>query len=239
MAATESSTSSFFSLYWWKLLGVALVFYTIFAGLLGEVPRLDILNETIRNLYFHVTMWFGMMALMLISMIYSIKHLSSSEMVEDNKAAAFANAGIMLGILGILTGSVWARFTWGAWWVNDPKLNGAAVSLLIYFAYLILRNSIDEEQKRARISAVYNIFAFVMLLVFLMVYPRMNNVDSLHPGNGGNPAFSAYDLDSRMRAVFYPAVLGWILIGSWMAQLISRASEIERKMLMSEMNVKP
>lgn len=239
MAVSAGSTPSFFSLYWWKLLGIVLVFYTIFAGLLGEVPRLDILNETIRNLYFHVTMWFGMMALLLISMIHSIKQLSSSSMLSDNKASAYANAGIMLGILGILTGSVWARFTWGAWWVNDPKLNGAAISLLIYFAYLILRGAIDEEQKRARISAVYNIFAFVMLMVFLMIYPRMNNVDSLHPGNGGNPAFSAYDLDARMRAVFYPAVLGWILIGSWIAQLIARSTEIKRKMLFGEMNLKP
>jgi heme exporter protein C len=81
----------------------------------------------------------------------------------------------------------------------------------------------DEEQKRGRVAAVYNIFAFVLLMVFLMVYPRLNKVDSLHPGNGGNPAFSGYDLNSSMRLVFYPAVIGWIIIG--IAATAARRSE--------------
>ncbi len=76
--------------------------------------------------------------------------------------------------------------------------------MLIYLAYFVLRNSIDDREKRARIAAVYNIFAFIMLIVFLMIYPRMNQVDSLHPGNGGNPGFSVYEseLDNRMRRIF-------------------------------------
>jgi heme exporter protein C len=126
---------------------------------------------------------------------------------------------------------IWAKFTWGAYWVNDPKLNGAAVTLLIYFAYLILRGSLEEEQKRAKVSAVYNIFAYVMLLVFLMIWPRMNGVDSLHPGNGGNPAFSSYDLDSNMRLVFYPAIIGWTLIGVWMMTLRVRIRKIQQQLL--------
>ena len=59
-------------------------------------------------------------------------------------------------------------------------------------------------------KAIYNIIAFVMMIVFIGVLPRMT--DSLHPGNGGNPAFGNYDLDSNMRMVFYPAVIGWILM---------------------------
>ena len=88
------------------------------------------------------------------------------------------------------------------------------------------RGSLEEEQKRARVAAVYNIFAFVLLIVFLMVYPRLNKVDSLHPGNGGNPGFSAYDLDKNMRLVFYPAVAGWILIGMWLANLGIRVRKL-------------
>ena len=85
----------------------------------------------------------------------------------------------------------------------------------------------DEEQKRARISAVYNIFAYVMLIVFLMILPRLN--DSLHPGNGGNPGFNKYDLDSTMRMVFYPAVIGWILLGVWMMTIKVRIEKLKRK----------
>jgi heme exporter protein C len=225
------ASASFLSRNWWKMLGVCLVFYSIIMGFLGTVPRLPILHETIRNLYFHVTMWFSMIFILGASLVFSIRYLSNGRFEDDIKAEHYSHVGILLGMLGIITGSVWAHFTWGAWWVNDPKLNGAAISLLIYFAYIILRNSMDEEQKRARVAAVYNIFAFVLLIVFLVVYPRMNKVDSLHPGNGGNPAFSSYDLDKNMRMVFYPAVFGWIMTGLWIANISIRSSIVRYKQL--------
>jgi heme exporter protein C len=211
---------------WWKILAVVLVIYTISAGFILDVPRLPILNETIRNLYFHVTMWFGMMIILFVSLFYSIKYLSSNDIRHDMVASEAANVGIFLGLLGLTTGMVWAQFTWGDWWVNDPKLNGAAITMLIYLAYLILRNSLDEEQKRARVAAVYNIFAYIMLIVFLMILPRMT--DSLHPGNGGNPGFGGYDLNNNMKLVFYPAILGWSLIGTWLLTLRVRLRKIER-----------
>lgn len=198
---------------WWKYVAIALLVYTIIAGFLIEVPHLPILNETIRNLYFHVSMWFGMIILLLISLVYSIRYLGNSKMKDDLKASEAAKMGVVFGFLGLATGMLWAKFTWGAWWVNDTKLNGAAATMLVYLAYFMLRNSLDEEQKRARISAVYSIFAFSLMLVFIMILPRLT--DSLHPGNGGNPGFGNYDLDKKMRYVFYPAVIGWTLIGVW------------------------
>ena len=211
-----------------------MVLYSIVMGFLGEVPRLPILHETIRNLYFHVTMWFAMIFVLGGSVFYSVRYLGKNKIEDDMRAEHMANVGILLGVLGIVTGSLWAIFTWGGWWVNDPKLNGAAISILIYLAYVVLRNSMDEEQKRARVAAVYNIFAFVLLIVFLMVYPRMNRVDSLHQGNGGNPAFSSYDLDSNMRLVFYPAVIGWIMMGLWLSDLSYRIAKLRYKKLSSE-----
>ena len=139
-------------------------------------------------------------------------------------ASEAAKTGMLFGALGLATGMGWARYTWGAWWVNDAKLNGAAISMLTYMAYLVLRNSIDEDHKRAKIAAVYNIFAYVMMLVFIMVLPRMT--DSLHPGNGGNPGFGKYDLDNNMRMVFYPAIIGWTLLGVWILQLRIRLKKI-------------
>jgi heme exporter protein C len=222
---------SFFAAHWYKILGAILVLYSIIMGFLGDVPKLPILNETIRNLYFHVTMWFAMIFVLGGSVVYSLMYLSKSRIEDDIRAEVMANIGILFGILGLITGSFWAKFTWGDWWANDPKLNGAAISMLIYLAYIVLRNSMDEEQKRARVAAVYNIFAFVLLVVFLLVYPRMNKVDSLHPGNGGNPAFGAYDLDKNMRIVFYPAVLGWIFMGIWFANISYRAAILKYNQL--------
>lgn len=211
-------------LTWWKVVCVALLIYTVIAGLLFKVPALPILNETIRNLYFHVTMWFAMIFILSISVFKSIKFLSGFEEKHDIAAFESAKAGTFLGILGILTGSLWAKYTWNAWWANDPKLNGAAITLLFYFAYFILRSSIDDEKKKARISAIYNIFSYVMLVVFLLVYPRMS--DSLHPGNGGNPGFNAYDLDNNMRMVFYPAVIGWCMLAYWLMEIGIRLKKI-------------
>jgi heme exporter protein C len=173
-------------------------------------------------------MWFSMIILLLFSLIASIKTLSGKQPHQDIVAAELAKVGTFMGILGVLTGSLWARFTWGDWWVSDAKLNGAAITLLFYFAYLILRASIEDPEKKARIAAVYNIFAYVMLIVFLMVLPRMT--DSLHPGNGGNPGFGGYDLDNTMKIVFYPAILGWTLLGAWLANLGIRYQKLKNEM---------
>jgi heme exporter protein C len=209
---------------WWKLLSALLLFYTIIAGFLGDVPAMAILNESIRNLYFHVTMWFAMMILLIVSLVNSIKYLGSFDLQSDIVAEESARVAMMFGVLGLLTGMVWARYTWGAWWVNDVQLNGAAGTMLVYAAYFILRGSMEDEQKRARVSAVYSIFAFAMMIVFIVVLPRMT--DSLHPGKGGNPGFSSYDLDHRLRLVFYPAILGWTLLGVWIMQLRIRLRKI-------------
>lgn len=211
--------------YWWKVLCVLLITYTIIAGFLMPSPALPILHESIRNLYFHVPMWFGMTILLLISMIYSIRFLSRNNLVFDIYATAAARIGLLMGVLGILTGMQWARTTWGAWWTNDPKLMGAAVGLLIYLAYFVLRNSIDDIDRRAKVSAVFNIMAYAIFIPAIFIVPRLT--DSLHPGNGGNPGFSAYDLDGGMRLVFYPAVLGWSLLGIWIMTLVARIRRME------------
>ncbi len=209
---------------WWKALAIVLIFYTLIMGFLGDVVRLPILNETIRALYFHVTMWFAMIILMGAALVLSIRYLSTEKLDFDLKANEAAKTGLLLAFIGLLTGMIWARFTWGAFWVNDPKLNGTAVTILIYLAYFVLRSSIDDPKKRARLAAVYNIFAFVMMIVFIGILPRLT--DSLHPGNGGNPAFGKYDMDNNMRMVFYPAVVGWTLIGVWITQLRIRYKKL-------------
>ncbi len=201
--------------------------FTLIAGFLVPVPSLPILHETIRNLYFHVPMWIGMMSVFIISVIYSLAYLNTGKEEYDMAAVESVNAGLLFYSLGLITGMIWARFTWGEFWSGDPKQNSAAIAFLLYCAYLVLRNSIDEEQKRAKISAIYNIFAFPIMVVLIFILPRMT--DSLHPGNGGNPAFGKYDLDNHMRMVFYPAMLGWSLMAVWIASIRYRIRLIEHK----------
>jgi len=212
---------------WWKVLAVLLVLSSVITGLLVAVPKKYIVNETIRNLYFHVPMWMGMLTVLVISVYFSIRYLRNNREEDDLAAVECVNTGLFFYVLGLLTGMVWAKFTWGEYWSSDPKQNSAAIGFLLYAAYLVLRNAIDEEQKRAKISAIYNIFAFPIMVVLLFVLPRMT--DSLHPGNGGNPGFGGSDLDDTMRISFYPAMLGWSFIALWIATLRYRIRLIEYK----------
>ena len=209
---------------YWKIACMLLLIYTIWAGFMGKVPRQAILNETVRNLYFHVTMWFTMIFLLGTSVYHSIQYLRKSDIKSDLISNAYVETGLIFATLGLVTGSLWAKFTWGDWWTNDPKLNSVAIGLLIYLAYGLVRSSMPDEQQKARISNVYNIFAFIIFMILIWILPRMT--DSLHPGNGGNPGFSKYDLDSNMRLVFYPAIIAWTLLGYWIANLRIRIKKL-------------
>lgn len=188
-------------------------------------PYRNILLETIRNLNFHVPMWFAMISMLLASFGFSIVYLKTKNPEHDLWANGFAKVGLLFGIMGIATGMFWANFTWGTPWTNDPKLNGAAVAVLMYIAYQILRSSIEDETLVSRISAVYNIFAFPIFIVLIIVLPRMAEF-SLHPGAGDSVGFNTYDLDNNLRKVFYPAVLGWIIVAGWITQLTVRVDKL-------------
>jgi heme exporter protein C len=223
--------------YWWKILCILLLFYVVIAGFMGPVPHQPILNESIRNTYFHVALWLSMTTLLFTSMIFSFLYLRSGSLIHDDRASEFAKGGLFFGILGCLTGSVWANYTWGDPWPNDPKLNGAAVGILMYLAYILLRSSFEDEQRKARISSVYNILAFAVFIPLIYILPRLT--DSLHPGNGGNPAFSSYDMNNEMRKVFYPAIIGWTLLGVWLIDLRVRVKKINRHLREEVANTNP
>jgi len=211
---------------WWKFFGVALLAYAIMRGLTISIPELPIIYESIRNLFYHVGMWFAMMALFTVSFIYSLRHLKGFRRRDDIIASEAAAVALLFGFLGLTTGMAWAKNTWGAYWVSDPQLNGAAVSILAYLAYFVLRGSLDEMQKRGRIAAVYNIFAFVMLVVFIGILPRLA-ASSLHPSSTNDPGMTVAQMDNRLRTVFYPAILGWILLGTWILSIRVRIRRIK------------
>ena len=190
---------------------VTVLTLVVLGGFLLAIPQLSILEETARNLYFHVPMWFTLMAATLVSAYHSLRYLQTGNLDRDVRAREAARLAVVFGVLGIVTGMMWARFTWyegtGKWWNFDPKQSMAAVLLLIYGAYFVLRDGIEVPIKRARIAAVYNLFAFVTMPFLLYILPRQ--MASLHPGAEGNPAFS--DITAPiMRLVLYPAFAGFI-----------------------------
>ncbi|MEP7319143.1 MAG: cytochrome c biogenesis protein CcsA [Panacibacter sp.] len=222
--------------YWWKVLCFILLMYTCVMGFLVEIPQLDgRMQQTVRNLFFHVPMWFCMQTLFIVSVIYAIRYLRNPNPRYDHYSLEFARTGVVFGLLGLVTGAIWANYQWGAAWSGDPKQNGAAIAILIYLAYFVLRGSLTDIDKRSRIGAVYNIFAFAMLFPTIWILPRLT--ESLHPGgqgSEGNPGLNPNDTTAEMEMVFLPAIIGWILLGVWISTLRTRLRIITEKKLAHE-----
>jgi len=195
-------------------------------------PYRNILHETIRNTFFHVAIWFAMFILFVVGLVNSILYLIKKRLIYDRIAAAFTEVGILYGMVGLATGSMWAKYTWGAWWTDDIKLNMSAIAILIYLAYLILRRSVHDVDSKARLAAAYNIFSFLILIPLIFIIPRMT--DSLHPGNGGNPALGGEDLDNTLRLIFYPAIIGLTLLGVWLSSLSYRLSLLKDRWILNQ-----
>jgi heme exporter protein C len=217
---------------WWKILSFVLLMYTCVMGFIVKIPVLDgRMQQTVRNLFFHVPMWFCMQTLFIISVIYAVLYLARSKPRYDVYSLEFARTGLVFGVLGLVTGAIWANYQWGSPWSGDPKQNGAAIALLIYLAYFVLRGSVNDETKQARLGAVYNIFAFAMLFPTIWILPRFT--ESLHPGgqgSEGNPALNPNDTSPEMERVFLPAIVGWILLGVWISTLRVRFVNYKEKM---------
>ncbi len=192
-------------------------------------PFRNILGETIRNTYYHVPLWMAMFIILTGGVVFSVRYLWKANPDDDRKAMALSNVGLLLGILGLVTGAIWAKYTWGKFWSWDVKQNMTAIALLIYAAYFVLRASFEDAEKKARVGAVFNIFAYASLVPLIYIIPKLT--DSLHPGAGGNIAFGSQDLDNTMRMVFYPAIIGWTLIGLWIGEIILRTARLRDRLM--------
>lgn len=209
----------------WKYIVAIWMTLVIIAGFSIKIPEIAILEQTARNLFLHVPMWFTMMVAFAMAFYFSIRYLNDEEMKWDQKAETATAVGLAFGICGLLTGSLWARFTWGTWWTfAEPRMNLAALAMMIFVAYFILRSAFDDPEKRAKISAVYNIFGVTTIPFLLYIIPRQ--LPSLHPGAEGNPAFSEITAP-ELRLIFYPAILGFIGLAVWMMDILNRYKRVK------------
>ena len=222
----------------YRVFGVSVVVWmtVVFVlGILGSVSNLPILEHTARNLYFHVPMWFVLYAGAIAGAWHSARLLATGRTIHDVRAESAWTISMVAGIAAIVTGVVWSRYTWyqgtGIWWSPEPRPNMVAVQLLIGGAYFVLRGSVDEPRRRARLSAAYALFATATMPFLTYVLPR--RMQSLHPGAEGNPAFSQMDIAPQMRWVFYAAALGFLMLAWWMytQRVRSRVAEIRAERL--------
>ena len=217
----------------YRLFGVAAAVWVtvvLVLGVLAPVTNLPILEQTARNLYFHVPMWFVLYAGAVAGAWHAGRYLATGRTVHDVRSEAAWRVSTAAGVVALLTGIVWARFTWyvgtDIWWNGDPRQTMVAVQLLISGAYFVLRGQIDRARTRARLSAVYALFATATMPFLTYVLPR--RFASLHPGAEGNPAFSQMDIAPQMRWVFYAAAVGFLMLAWWVytQRVRTRVAEI-------------
>lgn len=138
-------------------LSMAVALYLVFV----IAPREAVMGDVQRIFYFHVSAsWNGYLAL-LVTLVASVIYLRRRTAIWDALALASAEIGLVFITAGILSGSIWAKATWGVWWTWDPRLTTSAILWVTYAAYLILRQALEEAGRRARVAAVYSIAAFV------------------------------------------------------------------------------
>lgn len=216
------------------LLATLSVTATLVLAFTVDLPRISTLGWTDRNLFFHVPMWFAMYALMGVSFFWSGAYLLKEGPDRDLRAREAAVVAAFFGGLGLLTGIIWSRVTWAealpdtdpqAWWGWDPKQTFALIALLMYGAYFALRSSVREEALRARLAAVYNIIATILVIPLTFFLPRY--LGGLHPGAEGTPAFRSEDISPAHRGIFYLAAIGFIALAVWIWQLRVRLARLE------------
>ncbi|WP_126247489.1 cytochrome c biogenesis protein CcsA [Chitinophaga rhizosphaerae] len=212
---------------WWKILSVMLLLYVIIGGFMVPVPVIGNNQQAARSIFFHLPMWMAMYTLLTISVVNSIWYLATNDLKKDVRASSAGSVGVLFGVMGFLTGMLWATYTWGGTIVNDPKQMTTAIALAIYMAYLVLRMSFTDIDKRARVSAIYNVFAFALLIPLTYIIPR--TVDSLHPGSASSPGFSDKDTAGTIKMVLWPAFIGFTLLGIWIYTLRNRYKRLALK----------
>lgn len=210
----------------------AFIYYsTEYINPILTLPYVLDLEERIKILNFHVPMaWVGVLAY-LLSMIFSVQYLRKKDLHYDTIASTSASLGTIFTILATVTGMIWAKFNWGAYWNWDPRQTSIFVLLLIYFAYFALRSAIDSDETKAKLSSVYAILAFVTVPFFVFVLPRITS--GLHPGSADEdnlgPILSSGSnmLNINKQFIFGLALASFTMLFFWLLNLILREKKLK------------
>lgn len=189
-------------------------------------PTVPLLEGTTRVLYWHIpAAWVTVVALGW-SMLQSALYLWRRDLRHDDHAATAAELGLLFCVGATVSGALWAKAMWGAYWNWDPRQTSIFFVLLIYGAYLALRGAIDEPEKRARLSAIYSVAAFVAVPFLMFVVPRL--YFTLHPDPIINDR-GKVEMDPRIRLVFSAMLLGFTFLFAWLQSLKVRTLRLERR----------
>ncbi len=187
----------------------------IWASLLYAKPALNLAGDeqlTQRIFYIHMGCNFGALTAFFVSLFGSIAYLVTRNLRWDRITQAAVEAGVIIGSGTIITGIFWAKPTWNTYWTWDPRLTTATITVLLYVAYMLFRNGIDNRESKALVGSIYALFAFLSLP---LTYFSARWFRSIHPVvfSGDNPeAEGGFVLGTTMTQTLVIAAVAFLLL---------------------------
>ena len=194
--------------------------------LLFNIPDEAQQGAIYRIMYFHVPSWFTCFTAFFIAGVSSIMYLVKRDTRYDTLAVATVEVGTIFTIVGLVTGSIWARIIWGIWWTWDPRLTWALLTCVIYSGYLMLRHAIDDPTTRAKNAAVLGIFAFTSVVI---TYKAIDWWRTQHPGAVLSFRTGGGAIDPAMEGMLYHNWAALMLLAVVMVAIRMNQEDIQRE----------
>lgn len=222
---------------WWKLLIYVVMTGVIVAAFAAPTP-IDPQSalgspQVYRIFYFHVPQaWVAALAF-LVAMYQSIKYLQTRDLSYDLKAVAANRLGLMFAILATVTGSIFAKMTWGEFW-NWAEIREVSIFilLLIYGAYFALRSALARAETRAALSAVMSILFAASALFLIYILPRVYAAFSQHPSDSIIDQGGSITMGSTVMYIFFSSLIAYTLLFIWIYNITVRIYRIYRKRML-------
>jgi len=175
-------------------------------------PMELVMGQVQRIFYFHVAnAWVGMLGFM-VAAVAGIVYLRTHDLEWDIIEQAAVEISLVFFITTIVTGSIWAYPAWGTWWTWDPRLTTAAILEMIYIAYLLLRQGIEDPERRARFGAVYTLIGALSVPITFLSIRLFRTIHPALIGTASSAAQGGFDMTPRMLQTFFFSLLTFSVI---------------------------
>ncbi len=189
-----------------------LLFITAVSMVFLYAPLEAVMGQVQRVFYFHVAnAWVGMLGF-LVAAIAGVAYLRKGDRKWDIVGLAAIEISFVFFAIAIISGSIWARGTWGTWWTWDPRLTTAAICELVYAAYFMLRQGIEDPDRRARFGAVYAILSFISVPLTFISIRIFRTIHPVLIGNSAAGAEGSFEMTAKMLQTFMFSLLTFSFI---------------------------
>ena len=188
------------------LLGIATYLALVYA------PTELVMGNVQRVFYFHIgTAWTALLGFILAA-VFSVVYLITKNLRWDRMQVAAVEVSLVFFLITIILGSIWARPAWNTWWTWDPRLTTAAVTELIYIAYFMLRQGIDDPDRRARFGAVYALIGGLSAPITFFAIRLFRTIHPVVISGSNAAAQGSFAMTPRMLTAFLFALFTFTVI---------------------------